>query len=94
VRLRAAKLAREFPLVLQMLERNELHLSAIKLLAPHLTQANCVQVLGRARCRSKRQVEMLPADDYTCSHQRQRRGAGRVRHGPGHLQRPVRCAEQ
>ena len=31
VRLRAAKVARDFPLVLQMLERNELHLTAISI---------------------------------------------------------------
>ena len=62
VRLRAAKLAREFPPVLQMLERNELHLTAIKLLAPHLTQANHVDVLARAKGRSKRDVELLVAE--------------------------------
>jgi hypothetical protein len=45
-----------------MLERNELHLSAIKLLAQHLTQANHVDVLERAKCRSKREVEMLVAE--------------------------------
>ncbi|HKP57635.1 MAG TPA: hypothetical protein VJV78_12980 [Polyangiales bacterium] len=61
VRLRAAKLAREFPLVLSMLARNELHLSAVKLLAPHLTQANHVDVLERARCKSKRAVELIVA---------------------------------
>jgi hypothetical protein len=45
-----------------MLERNELHLSAIKLLAPHLTQANHVELLERAKSRSKREVEMLIAE--------------------------------
>jgi hypothetical protein len=48
--------------VLQMLERNELHLSAIKLLAPHLTQANHVAVLERARGKSKRAVELIVAE--------------------------------
>jgi hypothetical protein len=62
VRLRAAKVARDFPLVLQMLERNELHLSAIKLLGPHLTQANHFEVLERARSRSKRELELLVAE--------------------------------
>ena len=62
VRLRAAKVARSFPMVLQMLERNELHLSAIKLLAPHLTQANHVSVLERARGKSKRAVELIVAE--------------------------------
>ncbi|HKP57873.1 MAG TPA: hypothetical protein VJV78_14170 [Polyangiales bacterium] len=45
-----------------MLERNELHLTAIKLLAPHLTQANHVDVLERARTKSKREVEALVAE--------------------------------
>ena len=62
VRLRAAKVARDFPLALRMLERNELHLTAIKLLAPHLTQANHVEVLARARAKSKREVEVLVAE--------------------------------
>jgi hypothetical protein len=62
VRLRAARLGREFPAVLQLLEKNELHLSAIKLLAPHLTQANHAELLGRARCRSKREVELIVAE--------------------------------
>ena len=62
VRLRAAKLAREFPLVLSLLARNELHLSAIKLLAPHLTQENHAELLERARCKSKRAVELIVAE--------------------------------
>ena len=62
VRLRAAKVVRDFPLVLQMLERNELHLTAIKLLAPNLTQTNHLDVLERARGKSKREVERLVAE--------------------------------
>src|SRR5262245_18306749 len=45
-----------------MLAQNELHLSAIKLLAPHLTQANHVGVLARARCKNKRAVELIVAE--------------------------------
>jgi hypothetical protein len=62
VRIRAAKVGREFPLVLEMLERNELHLSAIKLLGPLLTASNHVEVLGRARGKSKRAVEEIVAE--------------------------------
>ena len=40
LRIRAARLGREFPRVLLMLEASELHLTAIKLLAPVLTQHN------------------------------------------------------
>ena len=40
LRIRAARLSREFPRVLDMLQAGELHLSALKLLAPVLTPHN------------------------------------------------------
>ena len=61
LRIRAARLGRQFPLVLDMLERGELHLSAIKLLAPVLDQDNHQALLQQARCKSKREVEHLLA---------------------------------
>ena len=61
LRIRAARLGRQFPLVLDMLERGELHLSAIKLLAPVLDQENHQALLEQARCKSKREVEHLLA---------------------------------
>jgi hypothetical protein len=45
VRIGAARLGRKFPIVLQMLARGELHLSAIKLLAPVLTTTTRESVL-------------------------------------------------
>src|SRR6187402_657579 len=48
-RLWAARTARRFPIVLEMVERGELHLSAIHLLASHLTADNCRDVLQSAR---------------------------------------------
>src|SRR5688500_4856333 len=48
-RIWAARTARRFPIVLEMVERGELHLSAIHLLARHLTADNCRDVLQRAR---------------------------------------------
>ena len=62
LRINAARLGRRFPLVVEMLGRGELHLTAIKLLAPHLTSDNHVQVLERARCKTKREVELLIAE--------------------------------
>jgi hypothetical protein len=62
LRIQAARLGREFPLIVQMLANGELHLTAIKLLGPHLTQANHVQVLERARFKPKRDIEVLVAE--------------------------------
>jgi hypothetical protein len=61
-RLWAARTARRFPVVLEMVARGELHLSAIHLLARHLTSENHVQVLGRARHKSSREIERLVAE--------------------------------
>src|SRR6187402_1184602 len=61
-RLWAARTARRFPIVLEMVERGELHLSAIHLLACHLTADNCRDVLQRATHKSSREIERLVAD--------------------------------
>lgn len=60
-RIWAARTARRFPVVLEMVERGELHLSAIHLLARHLTPQNCSDVLRRARHKSSREIERLVA---------------------------------
>jgi hypothetical protein len=62
LRIHAARLGRQFPLVVQLFERGVLHLSAIKLLGPHLTADNHVQVLERARGKGKREIELLVAE--------------------------------
>jgi 5-methylcytosine-specific restriction endonuclease McrA len=63
-RIRAARRCREFPVVLGMLARGELHLSAVKLLAPVLTADNCDELLRAARFKSKRQVELVLAQRF------------------------------
>jgi 5-methylcytosine-specific restriction endonuclease McrA len=60
-RLWAARTARRFPVILPMVERGELHLGAIHLLARHLTAENHAGVLERAKHKSCRQVELLIA---------------------------------
>jgi hypothetical protein len=47
---------------LDHLRRGELHLSGVKLLAPHLTPENHVELLERARHQSKRAIEAWLAD--------------------------------
>ena len=55
LRLRAAKLARSFPVALEMLARSELNLTTLSLLAPVLT-ADTLELLEQARFKSKQQV--------------------------------------
>ena len=57
----AARTARRFPVILEMVERGELHLTAIQLLSRHLTPENCSDILGRARHKSSREIERLVA---------------------------------
>jgi hypothetical protein len=61
LRMLAAKVGRQFPLVLERFGSGGVHLSAIKLLAPHLTQDNHAQLLDRVRGMSKREIEVLVA---------------------------------
>jgi hypothetical protein len=61
-RLWAARTARRFPVILEMVARGELHLGAIHLLAKHLTGQNHTRLLERARHKSCREVERLVAE--------------------------------
>ncbi len=61
-RITAARVARRFPVVLEMIARGDIHLTTVNMLAAHLTEANHAEVLSRARHRSKREVEKLVAE--------------------------------
>src|SRR4051812_24072284 len=61
LRIQAARLGRQFPRVLQLLAQGALHLTAIKLLGPHLTADNHLQLLERASGKGKRDIELLVA---------------------------------
>src|SRR3990167_511144 len=60
-RIEAARAARRFPVILELLASGALHLEAVRLLAPHLTAENHGELLEAARQRSKRDVELLAA---------------------------------
>ena len=51
LRINAARVGRRFPRVLSLFAEGMLHLTAIKLLRPHLTPDNHVQVLERRAAR-------------------------------------------
>ena len=55
----AAKLVKRFPLLLGAIANGELHLTGLLLLGPHLTAENLVEVLGRAKFRTKKELGKL-----------------------------------
>src|SRR6478736_6026680 len=55
----AAKLVRRFPVVLTAVAAGEIHLTGLLMLAPHLTENNHVEVLGRAKFRTKKEIAQL-----------------------------------
>ena len=61
-RARAARAAREFPVLFEMLAEGAIHLTGLLLLAPYLTAENHVGLLARARFRTKREIERLIAE--------------------------------
>jgi hypothetical protein len=58
-RMRAARLSRDFPEVLAMLSRGEIHLSALKVLAPAMTPENSAELLAASRFATKSAVQAL-----------------------------------
>ena len=60
-RIEAARAARKYPAILNLLEHSAITLTAVRLLAPHLTAENHVAALTSARHKTKREVEGLVA---------------------------------
>jgi hypothetical protein len=54
LRIETARAARRFPVILDRLTSGSLHLTAVSLLAPHLTDTNVVALLDAAHHKSKR----------------------------------------
>jgi len=63
-RLVAARLGRKFPVIHSLIASGEVHLSALALLRPHMTEANHAELLQAVRGKSKREVEMLLATRF------------------------------
>jgi hypothetical protein len=60
-RIETARAARRFPAILELVESGAVTLTAVRLVVPHLTDANHREVLERARHKTKREVELLVA---------------------------------
>ena len=61
LRIEAARAARKWPAILELLAEGALHLTAISLLASHLTEDNHKSVLAATRHKSKRAIEEIVA---------------------------------
>ena len=57
----AAKLVKRFPALFDAIASGELHLTGLLMLGPHLTAANLVEVLARAKHRTKKETEQAQA---------------------------------
>src|SRR4029078_1848793 len=55
----AARIARRFPVVYERIAAGEIHLTAVLMLGPHLTESNHAEVLGRANHRTKKEIAAL-----------------------------------
>ena len=60
-RIRAARAARRFPLIFPALADGRIHLTAVSLLAPHLTEENAEELLASAFHKTKREIQLLLA---------------------------------
>jgi hypothetical protein len=61
-RIHAARAARRFPVLFDAIADGRLHLSAVVMLAPHLTDANVAELVARASHRSKADLARLLAE--------------------------------
>jgi hypothetical protein len=61
LRITAARTARRFPVLLELLATGAVHLTAVKLLAPHLSPENHRELFEAARHRTSKEVELLVA---------------------------------
>jgi hypothetical protein len=62
--MKAAKVARRHPIVLELLAAGRINLTTVRLLAPHLTRDNCAELFTAACGRRKRQVQEMLARQF------------------------------
>ncbi len=62
LRIRAARASRRFPRILGMIARREIHLTAVAMIAPHLTPENYRSLLCKASRRTKEELQHLIAE--------------------------------
>ena len=63
-RIRTARAARQFPAILDAIADGRLNLTAVVLLAPHLTPANAEELIAAASRRRKAEIEQVLAERF------------------------------
>jgi hypothetical protein len=63
-RIQAARAARRFPAIFDALAEGRLHLTAVGLLAPHLTEGTADELLAAATHKTKSEIEQLLAERF------------------------------
>lgn len=63
-RIQAARVARRFPALFDALRHNRLHMTAVRLLAPHVTSDNVAELITAASGRSKAALEQWLAERF------------------------------
>jgi RuvA, C-terminal domain len=63
-RIRASRAAREFPAILPALADGRLHLSAVVMLAPHLTSGNVEDLIATATHRTSAEIRLVLAERF------------------------------
>jgi hypothetical protein len=63
-RMSVARLTRRFPVLAALLADGSLHLTAVRILAPHLTDENHAELFTAAKHRSKREIERVLAERF------------------------------
>jgi hypothetical protein len=63
-RIQAARVARRFPAIFDAVARGRLHLTAVGLLAPYLTEDTAAQLLAGAEHKTKAEIERLLAERF------------------------------
>jgi hypothetical protein len=61
-RIAAARAAREFPEIFEAIARGELHVTAVRLLAPHLNRENAAELIALAKHRTADEIKRRLAD--------------------------------
>ncbi len=90
-RIHAARAASRFPAIFPALADGRLHLSAVVLLAPHLTEETADELLAVATHRTKAEIELLlaqrvPRPDVPCRVQALAPPRLTDEHAPGHVE--------
>ncbi len=93
-RIHAARAASRFPAIFSALADGRLHLSAVVLLAPHLTEETADELLAAASHKTKAEIEMLlvqrfPRPDVPTLVQALAAPLSGEQHAPGHVEPPT-----